>query len=256
MARKIKPLFVFIRQHSPSVEMDKNVNTLMDYDRLVAMNIPNYIAYPKIRQWFIKNRRSGGFYTNLFLINDMVSFDRSVIELMLDDARLDNYPVICADCNLAYDVSETNEMGIFHKFSAPHLVPPAKNRYDRQVQFIAHEDMKKHVIGDPVLIPASWHSIDIMCIRADVVENVLTFENDSIYNNMTVPEGDHEDVVISHQLHEVGMRYMVDLRAKAYYKNDIDYKPLEDLTGINGFSFIQSGVDIMKWGSGVSQIVI
>lgn len=245
--RKIKPVFVFLKQHYPSIKMDKNVNTVMGYgDRLVAMNIPNYIAFPKIRDWFMRNRYAGGFYTNMFLINDMVAFEKDTIEIMLDDIKMFNYPVLCANVEP------------MPSFTPPNLPPPSKNRFDREFRFVSSlNEMKRHVIGDPVLVPALYSTIDVMCIRSDLIGHALTFENDSIYNNTTTAEGNgSEDVVIAHQLHDVGFRCVVDIRAKAHYDNYIDPDMIEDQSQDSSFSFIQSNVDIMKWGSGIQTIII
>ena len=45
MARIIKPLLIFFRIHSPANDIESNIEKLVDYDRLIFMNMDPWNAW-------------------------------------------------------------------------------------------------------------------------------------------------------------------------------------------------------------------
>jgi hypothetical protein len=205
MARIIKPLLVFFRPHSPANEVESNIEKLIDYDRLIFMNMNPWVAWGAAKRFTIKHRYADGFYTHIVIIDDDVSFDVDILDLMLQRIKAYNFPVMSAD---AVDATVDGELDKFHYYQTTKYGPPSKQRQGRTITFSD---------GSGVTTPifkVSWTRCQLMIIRSDLVANVLSFRNDSIYNGLTDPEGIDHSTVLANELWDNAIDQYVDTNSK------------------------------------------
>lgn len=204
MARIIKPLLLFFRPHSPANDIESNIEKLTEYDRLIFMNMNPWLAWSAAKRFTTKHRFSDGFYTHVVIIDDDVSFDIEVLNLMIERIRAYNFPVMSAD---AVDARVDGETPTTHYYQAKEYGPPSKERKDRSIVFSDGNTTTP-------IFKVSWTRCQLMIIRSDLVANVLSFRNDSIYNGLTDPEGIDHSTVIANELHDAGIDQYLDSNSK------------------------------------------
>lgn len=204
--RIIKPLLVFFRPHSPANDIESNIEKLADkYDRLVFMNMHPWVAWSATKRFLIKHRYADGFYTHIVIIDDDISFDIPTLELMIERVRAFNFPVMSAD---AVDAMIDGEPAPYHYYQLAKYTPPSKNREDRIVNFSDGSG-----ISNPIF-KVSWTRCQLMIIRSDLVANLLSFRNDSVYNDLTDPEGLDHSTVIANELWDAHIDQYLDSSSK------------------------------------------
>lgn len=206
MARIIKPLLIFFRPHSPANDIENNIEKLIDYDRLIFMNMHPWNAWTAAKRFTIRHRYADGFYTHVVIIDDDVSFTVDTLDLMLEKIRAYNFPVMSAD---AIDArSDGTFIPEWHYYQSIKMTPPSKKREDRTIAFSDGSE-----VNSPIF-KVSWTRCQLMIIRSDLVANVLSFRNDSIYNNLTDAEGIDHSIVIANELHDAGIDQYLDYNSK------------------------------------------
>lgn len=205
MARIIKPLLVFFRPHSPANTVESNIEKLIDYDRLIFMNMHPHVAWSAAKRFTIKHRYADGFYTHIVIIDDDVSFDVDTLDLMIERIRAYNFPVMSAD---AVETNVDGEESPYHFYQSVKYGPPNKEREGRVITFSDGSG-----VTNPIF-KVSWTRCQLMIIRSDLVANVLSFRNDSIYNGYTEMEGVDHSTVIANELWEAHIDQYLDFNSK------------------------------------------
>lgn len=230
MARIIKPLLIFFREHSPANDFDANIRKLTEYDRLVFLNMQNWTAWAAAKRFVTKHRYSDGFYTHVVLIDDDIIFDIDTLDLMLQRVKSYNYPVVSADA--------TDDAGT-HYYQSKNISPPTKDRASRVITFGDGNT-------DVPIIKVSWTRCQLMIIRSDLVVNTLSFRNDSIYNGLTDAEGLDPSTVIANELYEAGIDQYLDTYSQVHIKPDSVIGRYYVTDQWNAY-FARKGTDLNIW---------
>ncbi len=232
MARIIKPLLVFFREHSPTSDFDANIQKLTEYDRLVFLNMQPWNAWAAAKRFVIKHRYADGFYTHVVLIDDDILFDIDTLDMMLQRVKTYNYPVVSADA--------TDDTGA-HYYQNIKIGPPSKNRENREIAFSDGSEA-----NDVPIFKVSWTRCQLMIIRSDLVVNTLSFRNDSVYTGLTDAEGLDHSTVIANALYEAGISQYLDSYAKVKIKHDAMIG-VYYVTGQWNAYFARKGVNLNIW---------
>ena len=205
MARIIKPLLIFFRIHSPANDIESNIEKLIDYDRLIFMNMDPWNAWAAAKRFTAKHRFADGFYTHVVLIDDDISFDIDTLDLMIEKIRAYNFPVLSAD---AVDARIDGENPIWHYYQSVKLTPPSKQREGRTITFNDGNNVQSPIFK------VSWTRCQLMIIQSDIVVNTLSFRNDSIYSGLTDAEGLDHSTVVANELWDAHIDQYLDSNSK------------------------------------------
>lgn len=203
--RVIKPLLMFFRPHSPASEVESNIEKLAEYDRLIFMNMHPWVSWSAAKRFVTRHRFTDGFYTHAVIIDDDVSFDVDTLDLMIEKIRAYNFPVMSAD---AVDADVDGKGDKAHYYQSVKVQPPTKDRVSRTVTLSDGTG-----VSSPIF-KVSWTRCQLMIIRSDLIANTLSFRNDSIYNNLTDPEGVDHSTVLANELWENGIDQYLDFNSK------------------------------------------
>lgn len=240
--RIIKPLLVFFKEHSSISNFDSNIRNLTDYDRLVFLNMQPWVAWAAAKRFVTKHRYSDGFYTHIVLIDDDIVFDIDTLDLMLQRVKQYNYPVISADAI----EQRTNR----HYYQNKKILPPAKNREDRTITFSDGSEVN----DGPPIFKVSWTRCQLMIIRSDLIVNVLSFRNDSVYNGLTDAEGLDHSTVIANELHDAEIPQYLDSYARVEIKPDSEIGAYYVNDQWNAY-FARKGTDLNIWQVNMNPLV-
>lgn len=237
MPRVIKPLLIFFRPHSPANTVESNVEQLIAYDRLIFMNMHPHHSWSAAKRFVTRHRFADGFYTHVVIIDDDVSFQTDTLDLMLEKIRAYNFPVMSAD---ATDARIDGEQAETHYYQSSRIQPPAKLRKDRVISFSDGSGLSSPIFK------VSWTRCQLMIIRSDLVANLLSFRNDSIYNGLTDAEGIDHSTVIANELWENAVDQYVDTTSKVEIESQSVVGPVYT-TGQWNCYFARQGTKLNIW---------
>lgn len=228
MTRIIKPLLVFFKQHSSIDGFDSNIRKLIDYDRLVFLNMQPWVSWSAVKRFVTRHRYADGFYTHVVIIDDDIIYDIDTLDLMLEKVKTYNFPVLSADA--------TDNTGM-HYYQSIKMPPPSKKREDRAITFSDGSE-----VNSPIF-KVSWTRCQLMIIRADLVVNTLSFRNDSIYTGLTDAEGLDPSTVIANELYEAHIDQYLDSNSKVEVKTIGYYYTTPQWNAY----FAKKGIDLNIW---------
>lgn len=195
-------ILVAITKARDIAEFDNAVaDVLSGFDKLWCCYYPSNVARQKIKKFFLENEE----YGRLAICPDDMLVNRDGINHLLNDLETD-YEIICGCANVD-TLQYRNTLSI----SVSKVLNPSVSFGIDSYEFLVEGSAlhKSLLIGrQPIIVKHMGDPFPI--IRRDTVEKL------SFYNTSGTPTGMGccEDVVMSHELHRLGVPIYCDLRAR------------------------------------------